>query len=80
MVHLLCNKLNFSLINAIVESSNNWFTKDTDYITLPDELSDLEKKLNYLKRQSLANERLARENEQKKDELIVYLATILKHL
>lgn len=40
----------FSYINAIVESSNNWFTKDTDYITLPDELSDLEKKLNYLKR------------------------------
>ena len=40
----------FSYINAIVESSNNWFTKDTDYITLPDGLSDLEKKLNYLKR------------------------------
>ena len=40
----------FSYINAIVESSNNWFTKDTDYITLPDELSDLEKKLNYSKR------------------------------
>ncbi|MGM9848214.1 MAG: hypothetical protein ACI312_00475 [Bacilli bacterium] len=40
----------FSYINAIVESSNNWFTKDTDYITLPDELSNLEKKLNYLKR------------------------------
>lgn len=68
----------FSYINAIVESSNNWFTKDTDYITLPDELSDLEKKLNYLKRESLINEKLARENEQKKDELIVYLAHDIK--
>ena len=68
----------FSYINAIVESSNNWFTKDTDYITLPDELSDLEKKLNYLKRGSLTNEKLARENEQKKDELIVYLAHDIK--
>lgn len=68
----------FSYINAIVESSNNWFTKDTDYITLPDELSDLEKKLNYLKRESLTNEKLARENEQKKDELIVYLAHDIK--
>ena len=68
----------FSYINAIVESSNNWFTKDTDYITLPDELSDLEKKLNYLKRESLTNEKLARENEQKKNELIVYLAHDIK--
>lgn len=68
----------FSYINAIVESSNNWFTKDTDYITLPDELSDLEKNLNYLKRESLTNEKLARENEQKKDELIVYLAHDIK--
>ena len=68
----------FSYINAIVESSNNWFTKDTDYITLPDELSDLEKKLNYLKRESLTNGKLARENEQKKDELIVYLAHDIK--
>lgn len=68
----------FSYINAIVESSNNWFTKDTDYITLPDELSDLEKKLNCLKRESLTNEKLARENEQKKDELIVYLAHDIK--
>lgn len=68
----------FSYINAIVESSNNWFTKDTDYITLPDELSDLEKKLNYLKRESLTNEKLVRENEQKKDELIVYLAHDIK--
>lgn len=68
----------FSYINAIVESSNNWFTKDTDYITLPDELSDLEKKLNYLKRESLTNEKLARENEPKKDELIVYLAHDIK--
>lgn len=68
----------FSYINAIVESSNNWFTKDTDYITLPDELSDLEKKLNYLKRESLTNEKLAGENEQKKDELIVYLAHDIK--
>lgn len=68
----------FSYINAIVESSNNCFTKDTDYITLPDELSDLEKKLNYLKRESLTNEKLARENEQKKDELIVYLAHDIK--
>lgn len=68
----------FSYINASVESSNNWFTKDTDYITLPDELSDLEKKLNYLKRESLTNEKLARENEQKKDELIVYLAHDIK--
>lgn len=68
----------FSYINAIVESSNNWFTKDTDYITLPDELSDLEKKLNYLKRESLTNEKLARENEQKKDELIIYLAHDIK--
>ena len=34
--------------------------------------------MNYLKRESLTNEKLARENEQKKDELIVYLAHDIK--
>lgn len=39
---------------------------------------EVEKKLNHFKTESIKNERLARENEQKKDELIVYLAHDIK--
>ena len=49
------------------------------YVTeLPSELEDLQIKMNHLKRESEKNERLARENEQKKNDLIVYLAHDLK--
>jgi len=68
----------FSYLSALSESSDKLFDKNVEYITLPEELSDLEKKLNHFKRESIKNERLARENEQKKDELIVYLAHDIK--
>lgn len=68
----------FSYINAIVESTDKLLYKNTEYITLPNELSDIENKLNRLKMESEKNEQLAKENEQKKDELIVYLAHDIK--
>lgn len=71
-------KKSFSYISAFSESSDQLFDKNVEYITLPEELSDLEKKLNYFKRESIKNEKLLRENEQKKDELIVYLAHDIK--
>lgn len=52
--------------------------KNVEYVELPKELEDIQNKMNSLKRESEKNERLARENEQKKDELIVYLAHDIK--
>lgn len=55
----------------------NYLTK-VEYINLPPEMVEVEKKLNHFKTEAIKNERLARENEQKKDELIVYLAHDIK--
>ena len=41
-------------------------------------MSEVEKKLNHFKIEAIKNEKLARENEEKKDELIVYLAHDIK--
>lgn len=67
-----------SYISAFSESANKLFDKDADYISLPPEMSELEKKLNHFKQESISADRRARENEQKKDELIVYLAHDIK--
>ncbi len=68
----------FKFNSALTNSINDLYQNDIDYITLPKELEELEQKLNKLKRESEKNERLARENEQKKNDLIVYLAHDLK--
>ena len=68
----------FKFNSALTNSINDLYSNDIDYINLPKELEELEQKLNKLKRESEKNERLARENEQKKNDLIVYLAHDLK--
>lgn len=68
----------FSYIFAISESADQLFDKNVEYISLPSEMAEVEKKLNHFKREALQNEKLARENEEKKDELIVYLAHDIK--
>ena len=77
MLHKLTKKI-FSYITSISNASENLLNKDVEYIELPNELEDLQTKMNHLKRESEKNERLARENEQKKNDLIVYLAHDLK--
>ncbi len=77
LLYQLVKKICF-YITAISDSSDKLFDKNVEYITLPEELSELEKKLNYFKRESIKNEKLAIENEKKKDELIVYLAHDIK--
>ncbi len=68
----------FSYVTAIYDLSDKLFDRNIEYINLPEELSELEKKLNHFKRMAIENERLAKESEQKKDELIVYLAHDIK--
>lgn len=77
LLYKLLKKI-FNYINAITDSADKLFNKNEEYISLPSEMYNLEQKLNYLKMESLKNEKLAKENEQKKDELIVYLAHDIK--
>lgn len=77
LLYKLLNKI-FSYMFAVSESADKLFDKNVEYINLPPEMVEVEKKLNHFKTESIKNERLARENEQKKDELIVYLAHDIK--
>jgi len=65
-------------IDTISESVDKIFDKNSEEIILPNQLAPLERKLNHLKNKYVESEKLARENEQKKDELIVYLAHDIK--
>ena len=54
------------------------FNKEDAPILLPKELDDVQFKLNSIKYSALNRERLAREAEQRKNDLVVYLAHDLK--
>lgn len=73
LLYKLLNKI-FSYVFAVSESADKLFDKNVEYINLPPEMVEVEKK----KTEAIKNERLARENKQKKDELIVYLAHDIK--
>lgn len=68
----------FSYVNAVCEAANRLFDKEVEYIEVPPELEEFGRQMNHLKRESEKNERLARENEQRKNDLIVYLAHDIK--
>lgn len=59
-------------------SIDSIFTKEDALIHLPKELKDVEDKLNTIKYTTLRNEQLAKEAEQRKNDLVVYLAHDLK--
>ena len=68
----------FGYIDEIGNATEDLVNKDVEYIELPDELEEIKNRMNHLKRESEENEKLAKENEEKKDELIVYLAHDIK--
>lgn len=68
----------FGYIDEIGKATEELVNKDVEYIELPDELEEIKNRMNHLKRESEKNEKLAKENEEKKDELIVYLAHDIK--
>jgi len=77
LIYNLFKKL-FSYINEITEATNQLLDKNIDYIKLSPELEEISIQMNHLKSESEKNERIARESEQKKNDLIVYLAHDLK--
>ena len=65
-------------LNLIINSINKVFNKEESLIELPPKLKDAESKLNAIKYENIRNERLAKEAEQRKNDLVVYLAHDLK--
>jgi len=67
-----------SYIDAVAMAGSLLLAEETERIELPKELIQLEEQLNRAKRQNVRNMELAREAEQRKNDLIVYLAHDLK--
>ncbi len=68
----------FQYIDTIVEASNKLTEPNDELISLPVELKQVEDRMNQIKQESVRNARLAKEAEQRKSDLIVYLAHDLK--
>lgn len=64
--------------DAILEAAKNLSHPTEEPIVLPEELSDVQTELNLVKEQSLRNQMAAQEAEQRKNDLVVYLAHDLK--
>lgn len=54
------------------------FDQNVSYIEMSPELSEIAANINQLKQEAESNARLAKENEQRKNDLIMYLAHDLK--
>lgn len=65
-------------ISEIVNAINQLVLQDDNLINLPEELKQIEDKMNETKQNSMRNMRLAKESEQRKNDLLVYLAHDLK--
>lgn len=65
-------------VDELQHAMSQIFDKDINYVELSPELGDIAIKLNHLKQESEDNARLAKENEQRKNDLIMYLAHDLK--
>lgn len=65
-------------VDELQNATGQLFDKNVKYIELSPELSEIATKINRLKQDSEKNEQLAKENEQRKNDLIMYLAHDLK--
>jgi two-component system, OmpR family, sensor histidine kinase VanS len=65
-------------VDQIVEASRLLASDSNKYIRLPSELKQVEERMNSTKQESIRNAKLAKEAEQRKNDLLVYLAHDLK--
>lgn len=75
---VICLYKTLSYIDQVVDKSTLLVSNNEDDIKLPQELEDVEKRMNQIKKQAIQNLKLAQENEQRKNDLIVYLAHDIK--
>lgn len=78
IIILVLIRKTFRYIDVIVEESEKLTNDTEEFINLPSDLNKIQERMNKLKQESLKNERLAKENEQRKNDLIVYLAHDIK--
>ncbi|AKL95994.1 sensor protein VanS [Clostridium aceticum] len=65
-------------VHKMTKAIDDLFENDTDLIQLPNGLKDVEERLNQIKYNIVRNQQLAKEAEQRKNDLVVYLAHDLK--
>ena len=71
-------KTSYTYLERVLEAAQTIYMKEENTIKLPEELREAEVQLNDVKQQLERNERAAKEAEQRKNDLIVYLAHDLK--
>lgn len=65
-------------VDTIAQASNLLVSPGDEFIHLPAQLKQIEDQMNHVKQEAIRNARLAKESEQRKNDLIVYLAHDLK--
>lgn len=65
-------------LDTVLKSIDSVFRKDDSLIELPPSFFDVQNKLNSIKYENIRNEQLARESEQRKNDLVMYLAHDMK--
>lgn len=78
IIVIICLYKTLSYVDSIVDASALLISDKEEDIVLPEDLLDVEKRMNQIKKQARKNLRLAQENEQRKNDLIVYLAHDIK--
>ena len=78
LVSLLSERKARKEVARIIPSINAITQKSDELIVLPEEYKEAENQLNAIKNSAIKNERLAKEAEQRKNDLVVYLAHDLK--
>ena len=68
----------FSKMKKVQAATGKMFDQNVSYIEMSPELSEIAANINQLKQEAESNARLAKENEQRKNDLIMYLAHDLK--
>ena len=77
LTYRLLNKVD-GYVDEMQEAAGKLFDPDVNYIELSPEFGDIAAKINRLKQDSEKNARLAKESEQRKNDLVMYLAHDLK--
>lgn len=78
IIVIVCLRKTLSYIDAIVDQSQKLTSSTEDFIKLPNDLNEVETRMNQIKQVAIYNARIAKENEQRKNDLIVYLAHDIK--
>ncbi len=78
IIFILCLKKTLNYIDAIIDATRLIVQNNDTLIKLPDDLIEIEDKMNELKRQSIHNYELAKESDKRKNDLIAYLAHDIK--